>query len=116
MLQQMDYSPTALTTQKFFKMVQNKLHFAIHGKTADMGLSTWKNSPRGCLLGLLLTSLLKKELADAGIKMENKKINDVLSGIREVYVLTPDKKAKNNFSAQKRLEWIEKGLNSSFFF
>lgn len=59
----MDYSPTAITTQKFFKMVQNKLHFAIHGKTAselivdransekeNMGLSTWKNSPKGKIL------------------------------------------------------------------
>jgi len=55
-------------------------------------------------MGLLLTSLLKKELADAGIKMENKKIIDVLSGIREVYILTPDKKAKNDFGVQKRLE------------
>ena len=56
----MDYSTTAVTTQKFFKTVQNKLHFAIHGKTAaelivdranaekeNMGLTTWKNSPRG---------------------------------------------------------------------
>lgn len=59
----MDYSPTAATTQKFFKTVQNKLHFAIHGKTAaelivdranaekdNMGLTTWKNSPRGKIL------------------------------------------------------------------
>lgn len=59
----MDYSPTAITTQKFFKTVQNKLHFAIHGKTAaelivdranaekeNMGLTTWKNSPRGKIL------------------------------------------------------------------
>lgn len=59
----MDYSPTAVTTQKFFKTVQNKLHFAIHGKTAaelivnranagkeNMGLTTWKNSPRGKIL------------------------------------------------------------------
>ena len=59
----MDYSPTAVTTQKFFKTVQNTLHFAIHGKTAaelivnranaekeNMGLTTWKNSPRGKIL------------------------------------------------------------------
>lgn len=59
----MDYSPTAVTTQKFFKTVQNKLHFAIHGKTAaelivdranaekeNMVLTTWKNSPRGKIL------------------------------------------------------------------
>jgi len=59
----MDYTNTALTTQTFFKMVQNKLHFAIHGKTAAelivhrassekeyMGLSSWKNSPKGKIL------------------------------------------------------------------
>lgn len=56
----MDYSVDAVTTKSFFKMVQNKLHFAIHGKTASelivdranaekeyMGLTTWKNSPDG---------------------------------------------------------------------
>lgn len=59
----MDYSPTAVTTQKFFKTVQNRPHFAIHGKTAaelivdranaekeSMGLTTWKNSPKGKIL------------------------------------------------------------------
>jgi len=59
----MDYSPTAVTTKKFFKTVQNKLHFAIHGRTAaelivdranaekeNMGLTTWKNSPQGKIL------------------------------------------------------------------
>lgn len=56
----MDYSVDALITQTFFKTVQNKLHFAIHGKTAaeliieranaekeNMGLITWKNAPSG---------------------------------------------------------------------
>src|SRR5699024_3126970 len=50
-----DYEPNAGITQKFFATVQNKLHFAIHGKTAaelisdranakkeNMGLTTWK--------------------------------------------------------------------------
>jgi len=50
-----DYSPTEPETQAFFKVVQNKLHFAATGKTApeliaeradasrpNMGLSTWK--------------------------------------------------------------------------
>ena len=59
----MDYSTTAITTQAFFKSVQNKLHFAIHGKTAAevivdradaekdyMGLTSWKNSPKGKIL------------------------------------------------------------------
>lgn len=56
----MDYSVEAITTKSFFKTVQNKLHFAIHGKTAaeliveranaekqHMGLTTWKNAPQG---------------------------------------------------------------------
>jgi len=56
----MDYSADALTTKTFFKTVQNKLHFAIHGKTAaelivdranaekeNMGLTTWRNAPKG---------------------------------------------------------------------
>ncbi|WP_017754682.1 virulence RhuM family protein [Calidifontibacillus oryziterrae] len=59
----MDYSSTALTTKAFFKTVQNKLHFAIHGKTAaelivdranaekeNMGLTSWKSSPNGKIL------------------------------------------------------------------
>jgi hypothetical protein len=56
----MDYSPDSETTRTFFATVQNKLHFAIHGRTAAelimeradgnkerMGLTTWKNSPAG---------------------------------------------------------------------
>ena len=59
----MDYDPGAETTQTFFATVQNKLHFAIHGRTAAelivaradskkerMGLTTWKNAPQGKIL------------------------------------------------------------------
>lgn len=59
----MDYSTDALTTKTFFKTVQNKLHFAMHGKTAaeliidranaekeNMGLTTWRNAPKGKIL------------------------------------------------------------------
>jgi hypothetical protein len=59
----MDYNPESETTQTFFATVQNKLHFAIHGHTAAelimeradstkerMGLTTWKNAPRGKIL------------------------------------------------------------------
>ncbi len=55
-----DYDNTAETTKKFFATVQNKLHWAIHGETAagvilkradatkkNMGLSTWKDVPKG---------------------------------------------------------------------
>ncbi len=52
-----DYDPKAEETLKFFRIVQNKLHFAISGKTAaeliaeradaskpNMGLTSWKGS------------------------------------------------------------------------
>ncbi|MBW4361082.1 virulence RhuM family protein [Flavobacterium taihuense] len=55
-----DYNKEAPTTKTFFAKVQNKLHFAIHGKTAaelivdranstkeNMGLTAWENSPKG---------------------------------------------------------------------
>lgn len=55
-----DYDPTHPISQTFFATVQNKLHWAIHGRTAaeiikeradasapHMGLTTWKNAPRG---------------------------------------------------------------------
>ncbi len=55
-----DYDPDYPVSQTFFATVQNKLHWAIHGKTAaeiiaaradsskaHMGLTTWKNAPHG---------------------------------------------------------------------
>lgn len=55
-----DYDSQALTTQRFFATVQNKLHWAIHGQTAaeviyrradadkkNMGLTSWKDAPDG---------------------------------------------------------------------
>ena len=55
-----DYDITAQATKRFFAMVQNKLHWAIHGQTAaevivyradhkkdNMGLTTWKDAPQG---------------------------------------------------------------------
>jgi hypothetical protein len=55
-----DYDPAHPISQTFFATVQNKLHWAIHGRTAaeliqaradaskpHMGLTTWKNAPHG---------------------------------------------------------------------
>ncbi len=59
----MDYRADSEITRTFFAMVQNKLHFAIHGQTAAelivqradhkkerMGLTTWKNAPDGKII------------------------------------------------------------------
>lgn len=89
--------------ESIFKDSKNRHHFSVqpqfHWTDSKVRVHTFC-----CLLGLLLTSLLKKELADEGIKMENEKIIDTLTGIREIYVLTPDKKAKNGFSVLKKIE------------
>ncbi len=58
-----DYSPKAYESKKFFATVQNKLHFAITGKTAaeiitdrvrsnkeKMGLTSWRRSPQGKIM------------------------------------------------------------------
>lgn len=58
-----DYDPKSEITKNFYAMVQNKFHFAITGQTAaeiiytkanrelsNMGLTTWKNSPKGRIL------------------------------------------------------------------
>ena len=58
-----DYDKDAATTKQFFKMVQNKMHYAVHRHTAaeliveranaekeHMGLTTWENAPTGKIL------------------------------------------------------------------
>ena len=55
-----DYNKDAPTTRLFFKKIQNKMHYAVHGHTAaeliveradankeHMGLTTWENAPNG---------------------------------------------------------------------
>ena len=56
----MDYNKDAPTTRLFYKRIQNKMHYAVHGQTAaelimeradaekeHMGLTTWENAPDG---------------------------------------------------------------------
>lgn len=74
-----DYDKNSETTKAFYAFVQNKLHFAITGKTAaeliyeradsekpSMGLTTWKDSPDGKILkrdiGIAKNYLNEKEL------------------------------------------------------
>lgn len=59
----LDYNSNSPLTQEFFKTVQNKMHYATHGNTAaevilerasykkeHMGLTNWKNSPKGKII------------------------------------------------------------------
>jgi len=79
-----DYNAKAEETKLFYKMVQNKLHFAITGNTAaeiiynradrskeNMGLTTWKNAPKGKILktdiGIAKNYLAENEITDLNL-------------------------------------------------
>lgn len=74
-----DYKLDSNITKEFFATVQNKLHWAITGKTAaeliadradstkeNMGLTNWKNAPKGAIrktdIGIAKNYLNEKEL------------------------------------------------------
>ena len=78
-----DYNRDAPTTRLFFKMMQNKMHYAVHGRTAaeliveradaeqeHMGLTSWENAPDGKIVktdvAVAKNYLKEIELADMG--------------------------------------------------
>ena len=78
-----DYNRDAPTTRLFFKKVQNKMHYAVHGHTAaeliveranaekeHMGLTTWENAPHGKIVkpdvSIAKNYLKVNELEDMG--------------------------------------------------
>ena len=78
-----DYNKDAPTTRLFFKKVQNKIHYAVHGYTAAeliveradankeyMGLTTWENAPNGKIVktdvSVAKNYLREKELEEMG--------------------------------------------------
>ena len=78
-----DYNSNAATTKLFFKKIQNKVHYTIHGHTAaeliveranaekeHMGLTTWENAPDGKILkpdvSIAKNYLNELELEDMG--------------------------------------------------
>lgn len=78
-----DYNADAPTTKRFFAVVQNKLHYAVHGRTAaelirkradsaqpNMGLTSWENAPEGKIVRRDVTVgknyLTQEELEDLG--------------------------------------------------
>lgn len=82
-----DYSQDAVVTKRFFATVQNKLHYAVHGRTAaelireradsskpHMGLTSWSAGPDGKVLKRDVTVaknyLTESELKDLGRLVE----------------------------------------------
>lgn len=76
-----DYSLDSTITRDFFAMVQNKMHYAVHGNTAaeaimaranhtedHMGLTSWRNAPDGKIVkadvSIAKNYLLKDEIQE----------------------------------------------------
>ena len=85
-----DYDKNAPVTREFFATVQNKLHWAITGKTAaetihelvdsqkpHMGLATWKDGPKGKVLKSDV-SVAKNYLNEAHVKELNRIVSAYL--------------------------------------
>jgi hypothetical protein len=106
-----DYNKDAEVTQTFFKTVQNKLHYAISGKTAaqiiserakadeaNMGLQTFKNAPHG--------KVLKGDVTVAKNYLIEKEIKD-LERIVSMYLDYAENQATREIP-MKMAEWIQK--------
>ncbi len=106
-----DYDQDAEVTLLFFKTVQNKLHWAITGRTAaeiiaerasakktNMGLTTWKNAPRG--------KILKSDVSVAKNYLEENEIKG-LERIVSMYLDYAENQAARQIP-MKMTEWIKK--------
>ena len=105
-----DYDNNAPITKEFFATVQNKLHWAITGKTAaeiiydsadvtkmHMGLTTWKHAPDGKILKSDV-SIAKNYLNEAHIK----ELNQIISA----YLDLAENRAQRQI-LMKMADWIE---------
>lgn len=85
-----DYNQDAPTTRLFFKKVQNKMHYAVHGHTAaelivnranagkeHMGLTSWENAPSGKIVKTDV-AIAKNYLKEAELEDMGRLVNGVL--------------------------------------
>jgi len=106
-----DYDANAETTRNFYRMVQNKLHWAITGKTAaeliseradatkpNMGLTTWKKAPVG--------KIMKSDVSIAKNYLSADELT-ALSRIVTMYLDYAENQASRNIPMTMK-EWVEK--------
>ncbi len=106
-----DYDPKADITRTFFKIVQNKLHWAVSGMTAaeiiaeradadkpSMGLTTWKNAPDG--------KILKSDVETAKNYLIEQEIKD-LNRVVEQYLLYAEDQAARQIP-MKMTDWVQR--------
>ena len=106
-----DYDPNSQMTKEFYATVQNKMHYAITGQTAaeiiharadsqkpNMGLTNWKNSPKG--------KIRKADVAIAKNYLDADEL-DTYNRIVEMYLNFAEMQAKNKKIMYQK-DWIEK--------
>ncbi|MGI6616724.1 MAG: virulence RhuM family protein [Saccharofermentanales bacterium] len=106
-----DYDSNAEITKEFFKIVQNKLLFAVTGQTAPellvsridsnkphMGLTTWKNAPEG--------KILKSDVTVSKNVLEETEIKD-LNQIVSMYLDYAENQARRHIK-MSMADWRHK--------
>lgn len=106
-----DYIKDAEITRTFYKTVQNKLHWAITGQTAaeliagradaskpNMGLTTWKNSPKG--------KILKSDVTVGKNYLKEKELRN-LNRIVSMYLDYAESQAERQIP-MKMKDWVRK--------
>ena len=105
-----DYNPKAEEAYTFFKIVQNKLHYAISGHTAaeliysransdkeHMGLTNWKNSPDGLIY--------KYDVVIAKNYLNEEEMNN-LKDLTNMFLVFAEDEAKQRHVMTMK-DWIE---------
>ena len=92
--------------EKIFKDTKNPHHFAIRPQYhwTDMKMRVHIFC---CLIGLILTALLRKELLGHGIVIENDALIDELTKIRKCLVFKKTSKNKSGLKIEKHLEMMD---------
>ena len=104
-----DYNPKSEEAYTFFKIVQNKLHYAISGQTAaeliysranhqkeHMGLTNWKNSPDGLIY--------KYDVVVAKNYLNEEELNK-LNGLTNMFLVFAEDEAKERHVMTMQ-DWI----------
>ena len=104
-----DYNPKSESAYTFFKIVQNKLHYAISGHTAaeliyeranseheHMGLTNWKNSPDGLIY--------KYDVSIAKNYLNEKELNK-LNDLTNIFLVFAEDEAKERHIMTMQ-DWI----------
>jgi hypothetical protein len=112
-----DYDKGADITQDFYAKIQNKFHYAITGKTAAeiihdkadrntpyMGLSTWRNSPKGRVLASDVT-IAKNYLGEKEIKRLERTVSGFFDYIENVI------ENRTTLTMQTMADSVDKFLN-----